>query len=108
MAGEDAPEGPCLPDGILEEFYQKQKGRPCPRVELHPDNDEAFRLASAMLSSTTRTVVPVYAMLLLDGMPGGWALEVTERAVAAAQSQAVADAMRPPAPLPSAPKPRRR
>jgi len=51
MQGGDEP--PCLPSSLLREF-EEEHGRPCPRVQLAPQNVVAAELMSFLLDERLR------------------------------------------------------
>jgi hypothetical protein len=50
---------PCQPDHLLES-YEKEFGRPCPRVLLHPDNFDAWRLLNLGLGEDTHGLAAAF------------------------------------------------
>jgi hypothetical protein len=55
IQGGDEP--PCQPEGVLRE-YERQHGRPCPRVDLAPQNHVAAQLVSFLLDERLRPLAP--------------------------------------------------
>ena len=56
MLGGD--EDPCQPKGTLAEI-ERRYGRPCPRVELDPQNAEVSELVSYVISESLRPLAPM-------------------------------------------------
>ncbi len=58
--------GPCVPEHFLAAISERED-RPCPRVELEPDNIAAANLFS-LASSDHAGLVPLWFDTLTDGM----------------------------------------
>jgi len=66
--GEHVEEGPCVPEYHLAAI-REQWGRPCPRVELDPDNVDAATLAFFMVQPHLRPLFDPYYAASLEGDP---------------------------------------
>lgn len=90
--GEHVEEPPCVPDGWLARIEATQ-GRPCPRVELEPDNAEAA--AAVMLSLGTHTAWLAGPTLEAAGFDDDELAAVLGRVGAALLSPAVVERLYP-------------
>lgn len=68
--------------------------RPCPRVELWPENDLAARIVFAALPEHTRPLLPEYVEALVADLTPEDARRTVARAFRTLQSSAVTDWMR--------------
>lgn len=81
---------PCEPDAILAVISEKY-GRPCPRVELDPENGPAASLASLTLSSHLNPLVaPLYEAATVD-FTADQRISMIHRIVAALQDDRIID-----------------
>lgn len=90
VVGQFVEEPPCQPAAYLA-MIEEREGRPCPRVELDPANGLASSLVMLSLNEHTRGA----AQGLASASPRRQARVAWQRAVAALQSQAVAEFFNP-------------
>jgi hypothetical protein len=88
--GQILEEPPCLPWETLE-IIRAREGRPCPRVELDPDNQLAASVVMLSLREHTRPLIGP----LTSGMSKTERHRTFVRAAAALQSEAVIDWLTP-------------
>lgn len=88
---------PCVPEEPVLRMCRERDGRPCPRVELDPDNYAAHQILRAQFREDTRGLAPALADALLAGLEPEERAEVLRRVVTTMADKAVQDAMRPPA-----------
>lgn len=87
-------QNPCQPKANLR-LIERTYGRPCPRILLHPDNVDVIRLASSMLSEVSRPFVRDEWLDMTRGLPREEAQRIRQRAMAAANSRLVSEALYP-------------
>jgi hypothetical protein len=99
-AGEFLSLPPCLKPAALADF-QKERGRPCPRVELDPENAHACSLFTTLSRDVTRPMA--LELFRAESRERGWAasyrLQIMRRATVALLDPDIAEAMRPKAPV---------
>jgi hypothetical protein len=81
-------EDPCVPEHFLKVIREKDD-RPCPRVELEPDNAIAANLFSLAISDHAG-LVPLWFETLTDGMDGEERQAVMGRVVRVLMDEEVA------------------
>ena len=85
---------PCVPEHYLAAI-EEQEGRPCPRVELDPRNDEPLSLFQVLLREDLRPLAPA----LFGSMCGGLSREaqrgVLDRAIRAVTDPDVTELLYP-------------
>lgn len=87
--GEHVTLPPCVPEGWLTAI-QEQHGRPCPRVEIEPENVEAIQLAEAILGGWPAPLWEPFWRTLLDGVSMDRRLRVLRRVARALATPEIA------------------
>jgi len=82
---------PCVPKDYLPE-YRRRYGRPCPRVQLAAENNEAARLARSLLSERTTPLVSAYTAAIAADHGQEAMLTLLDRAKVAVFSKRVQEA----------------
>ena len=88
-------EDPCVPEHFLKVVREKED-RPCPRVELEPDNAIAANLFSLAISDHAG-LVPLWFETLREGMDGEERRAVMGRVVRVLMDREVVGQVRKPA-----------
>lgn len=86
--GEDLAETPCVREGELERI-RKIHGRPCPRIELRPENYLAAEVVWSSIAEHTRGLAPGLLDAGLAGAPLEEREDVRRRVLEALHSPAV-------------------
>lgn len=90
--GEQLSEAPCVSLDWWAAQRAEGDDQPCPRVELDPDNAEAWEVMTSRISETTRGL----DVAMLAAMPVAEAAAIARRVNAALHNQKVVDALWPP------------
>lgn len=85
---------PCMDDGTLEVF-ERVNGRPCPRVELEPDNEIPAELFHAALHEQSRPYAQALEETLTAEMPQDRRAAVLRRAIHILTSERVVKLLAP-------------
>lgn len=83
-----------LPPCVGSNWPLRTEDRPCPHVELWPENGHAGRLVFAALPEHTRQLLPAYIEALAADLEPADARVMVSRAIRALQSPAVASWLR--------------
>lgn len=91
---EDVQEEPCVPEGLLT-LIETQTGRPCPRIDLDPDNQTPAQLVSLALMPHTRWLAAQALQSAIEPLVPEARAALVDRVAAALGSAAVVDKLYP-------------
>jgi len=103
MEGEDVRPGlrvkvaPCVPPHMLA-VIRAREGRPCPKVDLQPENTEPAELFTMLSREETRGIVPEWIDLNLSAFSSEEKARLLNRAVYAIHNERITELVRQPAP----------
>lgn len=84
----------CISDMASSRMLQTL-GRPCPRVEIDPENVEAVAVMGWMIHDDLKPLAPEYARALLAGRPADERARLLSRVAAALRSPALSSRLHP-------------
>lgn len=87
-------EGMCISDAASSRMLQTI-GRPCPRVEIDPENVEAMSLMGWLIHDDLKPLAPEYARALLAGRPADDRARLLSRVASALRSKELSDRLHP-------------